>query len=211
MTKITQIPIEKLVEHPANANEMTKANLTKLIRNIERNQHYEPLVVRPHPKRPGNYQLINGHHRKKAIRHLGYELADCIVWEVSDDETLVLLASLNTLCGRDRPEKRADLLEKLSEKFQIETLLKRLPETRKQLQKRLECNKTPQIIGPENLPEMPQAMTFFVTKQQKNIVEETLKLMEKQTAGDTGGERLSRGDLLAAMANRILQEGEPLQ
>jgi hypothetical protein len=44
---IRSIGLDKLVAHPDNPNKMSKANLAKLVRNIERTSRYEPLIVRP--------------------------------------------------------------------------------------------------------------------------------------------------------------------
>jgi len=73
---------------------MSKANLAKLVRNIEQTGQYEPIIVRPHPQRKGCFQIINGYHRCHALTKLGYKTADCIVWDIDDKQTDILLATL---------------------------------------------------------------------------------------------------------------------
>ena len=103
----------------------------KLRRHIERTGRYEPLVVRPHPAIGGAFELINGHHRKEVLESLGYAEAQCLVWDLSDAETLMLLATINRLGGEDAPGKRLGLLESLSEAMAASAaeLAKFLPES----------------------------------------------------------------------------------
>jgi ParB-like chromosome segregation protein Spo0J len=100
--KIHRISLEKLHAHPDNPNSMSKETFAKLVRNIERTGRYEPIVIR---QKDTSWQIINGHHRVKALRQLGYKTADCLVWDVDDHETEILLATLNRLGGSDTLEK----------------------------------------------------------------------------------------------------------
>ena len=90
---IQQIALYKLVAHPDNPNKMSVSTFAKLVRNIERTGRYEPLIVRRYRKRKGRFQIINGHHRFKAIKKLGHKSVDAIVWDVDDEQTDILLAA----------------------------------------------------------------------------------------------------------------------
>ncbi len=204
--KIERIPLYKLQAHPSNANVMSEETLRKLRRHIEKQGIYEPLAVRPHPDKPNCYQLLNGHHRKCVLEQLEHKYADCVVWQVNDEEALMLLATLNRLCGQDDPYKRAELLEKLSHRFAQEDLLRQLPEKRQQLEKLLACRQPPEVVAPQSLPEMPQTMTFFVSDKQKETIETSLRQLRKQLAGDDPDAKMKRGDLLAVMAGGYLKK-----
>jgi len=197
--QIEQIPIDKLMPHPANANVMNNEKMDKLRKHIEQHKHYEPLIVRPHPKRTGCYELINGHHRKQVLEESGHLKANCLIWKVSDEETLMLLATMNRLSGDDEPTLRARLLKQLSQNHQPKELLKKLPETREQLKKLLALNKPPRKIAPENITNMPMVMNFFVTKQEKEIIEKALRKV-KHIMKDTVEGKPGRGAVLAYMA-----------
>src|SRR4030042_833832 len=109
--RVTSIPIDKLVAHPGNPNRMSKRNFARLVRNIERTGGYEPLVVR----RQGDcFQIINGHHRRLALKQLGYETVDVVVWDVDDDEADVLLCTLNRLGGSDMLEQKLAPLDRIT-------------------------------------------------------------------------------------------------
>ena len=148
--KLKSIRIEKLLPHPDNPNVMSEATFRKLVRNIERTGLYEPIVVRPHPHKKDHFQIINGHHRVKALEQLGRYEADCVVWDVDDEQTAILLTTLNRLAGSDIPAKKIELLKKLTERMETVQLAKLLPQTAKQIERlaNLEMNyRTPQSPG----------------------------------------------------------------
>jgi ParB-like chromosome segregation protein Spo0J len=66
--RIASLPLHKLHPHPDNANRMSKAKFNMLIRHIETTGQYEPLVVRKHPAQENAWQILNGHHRLRALR-----------------------------------------------------------------------------------------------------------------------------------------------
>ncbi len=163
-SKIQSIPLDKLTPHPDNPNKMSKANFAKLVRNIERTDRYEPLIVRPIQQKDISheatksqrnqlykkektsclgafvakkdcFQIINGHHRWLALKQLGKKEADAIVWDIDDDQADILLATLNRLCGQDVLDKKLALLKRLSEKMQTSELAKLLPQTKAQIEK----------------------------------------------------------------------------
>ena len=114
--KVRTIAIEKLLDHPSNPNKMSNANFKKLRRNIKETGFYEPLIVRP-ARRDGYYQIINGHHRARVLRELGYKKADILIWDVTEKQTNILLATLNRLIGKDSPDAKAKLLKRLSKRM----------------------------------------------------------------------------------------------
>jgi ParB family transcriptional regulator, chromosome partitioning protein len=203
--KIEEIALDRLLSHPANANVMREDTLRKLRRHIEKQGFYEPLSVRHHPSKAGCYELLNGHHRKRVLEQLEYAQAQCVVWQVDDEQALLLLATLNRLCGQDDAYKRAELLEKLSQRLGREELLKQLPEKRVQLEKLLAVRQRAAVTEPKELPEIPQAMTFFVNGKQKETIETSLQKVREKVGGDDPEVKMTRGDLLAVMAGGYLK------
>jgi ParB/RepB/Spo0J family partition protein len=175
---IVTIEMERLVEHPDNPNRMSKGNFAKLVRNIKRTGRYEPIVVRPDPQRIDCYQIINGHHRCRALAELGYKEADCMVWDVDDEETDILISTLNRLCGSDELGRKLVLLKRMSERMGTGELAKLLPHTRKQIQ-HLANFKLPGRETNGKLSIMSRnPMVFFLTDEQKGVVEEALSAVE---------------------------------
>lgn len=123
-----RVALGRLHAHPANSNRMSEERLAKLERNVEREGRYPPLIVRPHPELPGQYQLLDGHQRLEVLRRLGHEEALCFPWPCDDATALVLLATLNRLEGEDVPVRRAELLTELRGLLPLSELASLLPE-----------------------------------------------------------------------------------
>lgn len=182
--KIKQIPLTKLIPHPANPNKMSKQNFAKLVTHIKSSGIYEPLIVRAHPSKKGYFQIINGQHRYEALKQLGYKTADCIIWDVDDTHTLLLLATLNRLTGKDAPDKKIELLKKLANHSNLKTLSKLLPLTKNQIDKLINLNKKKLKLVPLD-SNLPKPMVFFVTDAQSQVIESALATASIQTPQKT--------------------------
>ena len=190
--RVSRIAIDKFVAHPDNPNRMSKANFTKLIRNIEQTGRYEPLIVRPCPQknchscasrnpdddRISCFQIINGHHRWQALRELGYKTAEAIVWDIDDNDTDILLATLNRLGGSDILEKKLVLLKRLNQRMDTRELAKLLPQTTKQIKRLTSILDTRFSIPDEHRASRSKyrALVFFVDDKQQEIVKRALSL-----------------------------------
>lgn len=194
---VQTIALDKLVAHPDNPNRMSKSTFGKLLRNIERAGRYEPIVVRPHPENRNNFQIINGHHRYLALAKLGHKTADCVVWDIDDEQTDILLATLNRLCGSDEIGKKLELLRRLNKKMESRELAKLLPQTAKQIE-RLTDLKMPSM--PAEAKGFSSPMIFFVSDGQEEIIEKAL------SSADEKGNEKTRAAKRAASLARIAGE-----
>ena len=172
-SRIQSVALGKLIAHRDNPNKMSSSTFAKLLRNIERSGRYEPLIVRPYRKRKGRFQIINGHHRLKAIRELGHKKADVIVWDVDDEQTDILLATLNRLSGSDELAKRIALLKRLTAKTAARQLGKLLPQTPGQIKRLLEL-KMPKAPARAGTHAFANPLVFFVNGKQKEVIEAAL-------------------------------------
>jgi ParB family transcriptional regulator, chromosome partitioning protein len=175
--QIELIDLNLLRPHPLNSNVMAEPLLAKLAGHIARSDRYPPVVVRPLKEDSGaNYQILDGHHRIEALRRLGRPRARCVVWDVDDDEAMLLLATLNRLQGRDDPHKRAALLADLSEAFDPSALVTLLPEDRAALDALLTLNDPPPTPRPpRDLADLPVAVHFFLKPHEKRTLDARLK------------------------------------
>jgi ParB-like chromosome segregation protein Spo0J len=206
-TIIQQIPLSRLAPHPDNPNVMSRANFARLVRHIERTGRYEPLVVRPHPKRTGNFQIINGCHRCEALRRLGRQVADAVVWDVSDDETATLLATLNRLGGRDVLDKKLTLLRRLAKRMPIRELAKLLPQTRGQLERLTARRLLPPVAKARTGEASVVPLVFFVDESQRCAIEEALSRVDKSP--DTRPKAIQRAAGLAQIARDFQSRSGP--
>jgi len=178
---IQSIALDKLEFHPDNPNKQSKVNFAKLLRNIERTSRYEPLIVRPSPKKTGCFQIINGHHRFSALAKLGCETADCIIWDINDEETDILLTTLNRLGGSDQLNKKLKLLKRLNNKIVTGELAKLLPQTARQIE-RLTNLKRPSAPAKINVKCFANPLVFFVSDAQQQQIERALSMVEEPKA-----------------------------
>ena len=172
---VQSIALDKLIAHPDNPNKMSSSNFTKLVRNIEQTGRYEPIVVRPHPTKRDCFQIINGHHRCRALAELGCKEADAIVWDIDDEQAEILLATLNRLGGSDESDKKLALLRRLNKRTAATELAKLLPQTAKQIE-RLVNLKMPSAPAKINAESFAIPLVFFVNDAQQQIVEKALSL-----------------------------------
>ena len=174
------IALDLLDDHPDNANRMGEDLLAKLVAHIRDNGKYPPLIIRPHPQHGGRYQILDGHHRAKALHQLGKTQASCEIWDVDDGQTDLLLLTLNRLCGEDDPYRRGALLKRVAKLCDLKKLAAKLPEDVQRLGKLIEATRAPPSPSPPpDLASMPQAVTFFLTAPQRDRLFDRLKAVTR--------------------------------
>jgi uncharacterized ParB-like nuclease family protein len=162
--KLVSLKIDRISNHPLSPNKISKSKFLKLKRNIEMTGLYEPLTVRIIAK--NKYQIINGHHRIEALRQLGYEKIDCIVWDIASAQTELFLCTLNRLCGRDKLKPKKELVKKLNKKFGTDKLKKLLPYNKKQLERLCTDIDLQKIkANEESAKNYAQPIVFFLEKK----------------------------------------------
>ena len=196
---VTTIPLEKLVPHPDSPNRMSKTNFAKLVRNIERTGLYEPLVVRPDPKKKGRFQILNGHRRFDALKQLGFESALAVVWEIDDRQADVALTTLNRLVGRDMLDKKLRLLRRLTRREKKSDLSRLLPYSVTQLE-RLTSTSPIKIRAKSASDPFAIPLVFYVDADQQCVIDEALAQVEPDNAK---GRSARRADALTRIATRF--------
>lgn len=183
--RITSIPIDKLFAHPESPNRMSKKNFARLVRNIERTGRYEPLVVR---RQGDSFQIINGRNRLQALKELGHENVDAVVWDLNDAEADIMLCSLNRLKGSDVLEKKLRLLNRINSQMQAKEMARLLPFTSSQIDK-LRNMKIPSAPTKINTKSFAVPMVFFLNISQQQIVAEALASLSDSSKGKTKAAR----------------------
>ncbi|MBU1698980.1 MAG: ParB/RepB/Spo0J family partition protein [Candidatus Eisenbacteria bacterium] len=203
------VPLDDLVPHPLNSNVMSEDMREKLKAHIKRTGRYPYLIVRPHPDQIGKYQVLDGHHRIDVLRELGHSEARCDIWEVDDREANLLLATLNRLEGQDVPVRRAQLLHELLGSMSVDDLAGLVPETDRQIEELHALLEFPADEIAELLDEqaeqeekvLPRVLTFVVTPDQEQTIEEAVELASD---GTPGRDRKARG--LTNLAKSYIEE-----
>jgi len=203
------VPLDDLVPHPLNANFMSDEMREKLRAHVKQSGRYPFLIVRPHPQEPGKFEILDGHHRVAILKDLGHTEARCDVWDVSDREARVLLATLNRLEGQDQPMRRAQLLHELLGEMSLEDLAGLLPETDRQLEElhsllQFPAEEIAALLDEEAQQEekvLPRVMSFVVTPEQEELIEQAVELASD---GTPGRDRKARG--LANLAKHFMED-----
>lgn len=126
-----RLKLSDIIPNPKNPNITDPETMRKIRNNIARTGMVPPLIVRPAKKgvlKPP-FILLDGYHRKTIIEELGWEEIDCSIWDVTEREGDVALATLNRLHGTDDLKLRAQLVHDLVEVIPIDQLGDMLPET----------------------------------------------------------------------------------
>jgi ParB-like chromosome segregation protein Spo0J len=194
------IAINRLVPHPENSNRMAPELIKKLEQNIRKSGNYETITVRPHPEFPGDFQILNGHHRVEILKRIGFEHARCDVWEINDADARLLIATLNRLEGNDVPELRYNLLKNLMDDFDMAQLESLIPENTQQLEKFLELSKEDFKDVEQRIKEMSshfecdlpdlRILDFVLNAKQHKMVLEALERMKSTEHLKDGNEAL---------------------
>ena len=202
------LAIEHLIPHPLNANVLPEDLREKLGAHIRSTGRYPHLIVRPHPKQEGRFEVLDGHHRLLVLKELGHREARCDIWEVNDREAKLLLATLNRLEGQDLPIRRAQLLHELLGEMNLTDLAGLLPENDKQIEELHALLEFPaedvaamlDAEAEEAEKVLPRVMSFVVTPDQEQVIEQAVELASD---GVAGRDRKARG--LANLAKGFLE------
>jgi len=191
---VRSIALDKLAAHPDSPNRQSRVTFAKLVRNIERSGLYEPLIVRPCAGKEGYFEIINGRHRWRALAELGYKRCDCVVWEVDDEQTEILLSTLNRLGGTDELGKKQALLRRLNKKRESGELGKLLPQTARQIE-RLVNMERPSAAVKAKAAGLANPVVFFVDDGQQQVIAKAISL-----GGECGAKMTKAGRRAAGLA-----------
>lgn len=174
---IQRIALDRLRAHRDNPNVMSASTRRKLAGHIRRTGRYPPLIVRPVQGEPDQYQLLDGHQRADVLREIGHHDAECVIWDVDDEQAAMLLLTLNRLQGDDDPKQRGSLLQTLAERMDPDSLAALVPEDASQIDRLIELADPPpgDLAPPPEVEDMPHAVTFFLTGAQRSRLRKRLR------------------------------------
>lgn len=111
--EVKQININDLEEQELNSNIVPTQIYEKLKQDIATNGCIYPIVVY---HKNGKYKIIDGHHRVKVLKELGYDKVNAIIVDVKDNnQALMQAVKLNTERGEQNPKILAQILKLLQE------------------------------------------------------------------------------------------------
>jgi hypothetical protein len=101
--------------NPWNPNEMDDREMASLVEQIQDTGFDEPVIVVPHPEKPGKYRIVNGEHRWKAAGILHLEKIPVVVKENwTDEDVKIHSVRRNVVRGKLNDEKFTKLVRDLA-------------------------------------------------------------------------------------------------
>jgi ParB family transcriptional regulator, chromosome partitioning protein len=156
-TTSREIPIEQI--HP-NAgqprSDFDAAELAALAASIREKGVLQPILVRPSPERPGEYQIVAGERRWRAAQAAGLTSVPVILRELDDLETLEIAIIENV--------QRADL-NPLEEAAGYKALLDRFGRTQEDVAQTVGKSRS-HVANAVRLLEMPERVRHFLITRQ---------------------------------------------
>jgi ParB family chromosome partitioning protein len=118
--QVGSIPIAAIVPNPFQPRrEFSEQDLADLVSSIKENGLLQPIVVRPSPRSPGQYELVAGERRWRATMRLGWKDVPATIREV-DDRTLLVLALVENLQRAELSAlEEAEGFKRLAEEFNL--------------------------------------------------------------------------------------------
>jgi len=155
--------------------------LAKLRQEIAQKGVCVPIIVR---KGDNGYCIVDGEHRWRICRDLGFKEIPCIIQDFSDTEAKIKTLQLNYMRGSAVPVKLASLIHDLNREITLSELSKRLPYEEPQLMDNLELLKLPEDFGRaieeqarKEEQELPSVISFVVYKEQAEVIEEAIRIV----------------------------------
>ncbi len=113
-SRIMRIKLEDLIPRSATLHRMSSRTKHALKEIIGTTGAYPAVIVRPHPRLAGKYEVIDGCSRVEILAELGESAARCEVWPLDDGQASLLAMSLNSFRGRPDVGSRAKMLKRLA-------------------------------------------------------------------------------------------------
>ena len=190
--EVVQLAIDRLVPNPWNVNRMSKVMQKKLTAYIKREGLVEPLVVRPHPKELGYFEILGGFHRWQICKdQLGYEKVPCVVIEgLNDKRAKILSINLNSMKGEAVPSLLSNLLNDLQQDMPLPDLEATLPFDNTEIQDYITLLQIPEGFADEledearkQDDEAPTVLTLVLDKKQSVLWDEVVEVAKGEIAG----------------------------
>lgn len=200
--KIVRVPIDKLRPNPWNMNRMSDDMYRKLVSNLKKSNAPVCILTRMHPTKKGFYQIVDGEHRWRAAKELGWSEIDVAVEQLTDAQAKTLTINLNYLRGTPDPSKLesavAAIVRGIGERkanrllpytqVEISDMVRMAEETKKEVQSRVEkCVENHRRTKGQRLPSLMLELGPYSIEEYREIQ----KLL-KPKAGETEGQAALR-------------------
>lgn len=187
ISQVELIDIDSLRPNEYNPNEMTADSFQVLVDDIKENGFVaQPIVINE------LNEIINGEHRWKAAKLLGYDHVPIVRFNpVDEDHQKMLTIGWNSKHGEFNPTKLAQLVLDLSQRHSLDELAIKLGYSEEQIKDKLAMSQvTPEFMeqikkqAEERQKETPTVMNFAVNPEEETVILDALELAEGKTKGE---------------------------
>lgn len=134
-----EVEWSKVHPNPWNPNQQTLSQFAATRNALQKYQQVAPLVVRWHPAKSGEYEIIDGEHRHRLLEG-GAKVAVHNLGRVTDREAQHLTAVLATTRGRSDTRLLARLVASLADEMPVVEIAESLPQDPDALQDLIKMN-----------------------------------------------------------------------
>jgi len=131
--KIALIKINNIKPNKYNPNVMEDKVFIQTKKNIEREGLIGGIIVREMEKEKGKYIIIDGEHRWKASKELGYTEIPTIILDKKLPDAMIATINFNKLRGELDTLKLAEVIHDLNKTYNMEELEDKLGYTQDEL------------------------------------------------------------------------------
>ncbi len=208
--KTVELPIQKILTAPWNANNMDIRTMQRLRESLSRYGLLQPLVVRPISK--SQFEVLSGNQRLKVLRENNYKRIPCVIVDLNDAEAMLLAKALNGIHGEDDLAMKGAMLNRILSSIPKEKVLSLLPETAESLT-------ALSTIGQDDLAEHLKAwqqaqsarlkhMQLQFSNEQLQTVEQALDMVIAKAKNTSGNNPNIRGTAMYLLAKYYLERNK---
>jgi len=188
-SKIEMVDVNLLTPNEYNPNIMTDEQFNALVDDFKENGFVgQPIIVND------QNVIIDGEHRWRCAKHLGYEKVSVVYFNPKDeDHQKMLTIGWNAKRGEMSPTKLAGIIQELNQKYTLGELSSKLGYSENRLKDTLSLSQVTKEFmdkikkeAKEREREIPVAITFAVSQEQEKLIIEALDL----SMGKSKGEKL---------------------
>lgn len=179
--KTERISVNLIDENEYNPNEMDENHYKKLVQNIKRKGFRKPIEVRKNGER---YTIVDGAHRFRACKELGYTEVDCIVDVIDVTEAMVDTLNAN-IHGSHNPYKEAMMFKQIHDRYTLQDIEKLTAYGQIEIKDRMDLLGLPanvqkmiEELQEKERKEAPVVLTFIVKETERQLVMDALGLFE---------------------------------
>lgn len=190
--EVVKLPIESVEPDPQNPNELPDDMMDTLKQDVKERGFVQPIVVREIPIEDADeeqrFMLIDGEHRWRVLRDLGYEFVPAVIDDLSEIDAKIRNVTLNRIRGQLVPIKLALLLADLSKKIPQDELTRRLGMDSGEFADTLRLASFTDPVAERvrdatarEEKEAPEVLQFVLDKRDAKVVEDVIAKLVNET------------------------------